>query len=230
MSADQPVDVIVPVYNEEEVLVSFYQRLMALPVALHPIFIDNASTDNSVQILRSFANATVIEHARNEGYGASLRDGMRAATSAKVVIIDADCEYPPEAIPLMLERLDSCDIVYASRFLEPQQTKMPRLKVMGNKMITQLFNRLFRQTLTDLYTGAKAFRREVIADMEMEQTGFEHVLEMAVRWALAGWRFAEIHVTFSPRQTGVSKMAHLSETAKYLYYLCFYYYRLGKKS
>lgn len=222
------VDVIIPVYNEEKILGSFYQRLMALPIPLHPIFIDNASTDNSLQIIKAFPGATVIEHSRNEGYGASLRDGIRSAKADRIVIIDADCEYPPEAIPEMVRRLDDCAIIYASRFLENQQTKMPWLKVLGNRLITQLFNRLFNQHLTDLYTGSKAFRREVVADLPLEQDGFEHVLEFAARLARKGTRIEEMHVLFSPRQTGVSKMSHVNETCKYLYYLFYYHLALGR--
>ena len=222
------VDVIVPVYNEADILESFHRRLMAVPLPLRPIYIDNCSTDGSLAILKAFRDGIVIEHARNEGYGASLRDGIRAATSERIVIIDADCEYPPEAIPEMVRGLDHCDVLYASRFLKHQETRMPWLKVMGNRVITQLFNLLFCQRLTDLYTGAKAFRRDVVADLPMEQDGFEHVLEVAARLAKAGRRFDEIHVTFTPRHTGVSKMSHLQETAKYLLYLCRYRMSLGR--
>ena len=214
-----PVDVIVPVYNEEAALPAFHRRLTGLDLPVRPIYIDNGSTDGSLRLLHSFAGAVVIEHATNEGYGASLRDGIRRATAERIVIIDADCEYPPEAIPEMVSRLDQADVVYASRFLEPQQTRMGWLKVFGNWVITRLFNLLFQQQLTDLYTGAKAFRREVVADLPMEQNGFEHVLEVAARLARADCRFAEVHVTFAPRATGVSKMSHLSETIKYMYYL-----------
>lgn len=216
------IDVVVPVFNEEAVLEEFYRRLCAVPLPLHPIFIDNASTDNSLALIKSFPGVSVIEHSRNLGYGASLRDGILAATADRVVIIDADCEYPPEAIPAMVERLDHCQVVYASRFLERQETRMPWLKVYGNKMLTVLFNRLFRQKLTDLYTGAKAFRRSVVAELPMEQDGFEHVLEMAARLARAGVVIDEVHVTFQPRSTGVSKMSHLQETLKYFYFLMVY--------
>lgn len=223
-----PLDVIVPVFNEEAVLPSFYARLMALPIPLRPIFIDNASTDGSLAILRSFPGAVVIEHVRNEGYGASLRDGIHYATAGRIVIIDADCEYPPEAIPEMVRLLDQYDVVYASRFLQQQETRMSWLKVAGNQVITRLFNLLFAQQLTDLYTGSKAFRREAVANLPMHQNGFEHVLEFAARLARAGRRFTEVHVTFAPRGTGVSKMSHLSETIKYLYYLVVYALTLRK--
>lgn len=222
------IDVVVPVFNEEAVLEEFYRRLSAVPLPLHVIFVDNASTDNSLALIKSFPGASVIEHSRNLGYGASLRDGILAATADRVVIIDADCEYPPEAIPAMVERLDHCQVVYASRFLARQQTRMPWLKVYGNKMLTLLFNRLFRQRLTDLYTGAKAFRRAVVAELPMEQDGFEHVLEMAARLARAGVVIEEIHVTFQPRSTGVSKMSHLQETLKYFYFLMVYAFTLAE--
>jgi glycosyltransferase involved in cell wall biosynthesis len=227
--SNQPIDVIVPVYNEEDVLQEFYRRLSALPLPIHPIFIDNASTDASLRIIKSFSDVTVIEHSRNEGYGASLRDGIRRATSDRVVIIDADCEYPPEAIPELVHRLERCEVIYASRFLEKQQTKMPRLKVFGNKTITCLFNVMYDQHLTDLYTGAKAFRRSVVADLPMQQDGFEHVLEFAARIAKVGVRIEELHVTFQPRKTGSSKMSHLQETVKYCYFLLFYFFTLKKR-
>ena len=142
--------------SEEAALPAFHRRLTGLDIPVRPIYIDNGSTDGSLRLLHSFAGAVVIEHATNEGYGASLRDGIRRATAERIVIIDADCEYPPEAIPEMVSRLDQADVVYASRFLEPQQTRMGWLKVFGNRVITRLFNLLFHQQLTDLYTGAKA--------------------------------------------------------------------------
>ncbi len=227
--SNQPIDVIIPVYNEEDVLEEFYRRLSALTLPIHPIFIDNASTDSSLRILHSFPDVTVIEHSRNEGYGASLRDGIRRSTSDRVVIIDADCEYPPEAIPEMVQRLEHCEVIYASRFLEKQQTKMPRLKVFGNKVITRLFNVLYDQHLTDLYTGSKAFRRSTVADLPMDNDGFEHVLEFAARLAKAGVQIEELHVTFQPRRTGSSKMSHLQETVKYCYFLLNYFFTLRKR-
>ena len=140
---NEQIDVIVPVFNEEDGLPEFVKRLSALPIPVHPIFIDNASTDGSLKILRTVPDATIIEHRHNEGYGASLRDGIRRATASKIVIIDADCEYPPEAIPELAEELDRCDAVYASRFLDKHDQTMPFLKIAGNKIISKSYNILF---------------------------------------------------------------------------------------
>lgn len=225
---NEVVDIIVPVFNEEQGLQEFFQRTAALPLKIHLIFIDNASSDNSLAMLKTYDGATVIEHQYNEGYGASLRDGIRAASSDKIVIIDADCEYPPESIPDMVRELDEHEVVYASRFLEKQQSRMPFLKIFGNKVISRLFNLLFDQQVTDLYTGSKAFRRVVVADLTMDRDGFEHVLEVAARLAKKGVAIHEIPVRFRARQTGNSKMSHLAETLKYLYFLVLYFITISK--
>jgi glycosyltransferase involved in cell wall biosynthesis len=224
------VDIIVPVYNEESGLPEFFRRMTALPLNTRLIFIDNASTDNSLAMLKTCEGATVIEHQCNEGYGASLRDGIRAAGSDKIVIIDADCEYPPESIPDMVKALDEHEVVYASRFLGEQQARMPFLKMFGNRVISRLFNLLFDQQVTDLYTGSKAFRRSTVANLTMDRNGFEHVLEVAARLAKKGVTIHEIPVRFRARQTGTSKMSHLAETLKYLYFLVFYSITIPKSN
>lgn len=222
-------DLIVPVFNEEESLPQFFERLQKLDVRLHVIFVDNASTDGSRDLLDSYPGAKVIKHARNEGYGASLLDGMRAGQSERIAIIDADCEYPPECLPILLKALDEHDVVYASRLLEGGAAAMPWLKALGNRIISGSYNRLFRQNVTDLYTGCKAFRRCCIDGMPLRQPGFEHVLELAVHLAARGYAIREIPVTFAPRHGGKSKMRHGVETAKYVYWLLRYAVMLRKE-
>ena len=215
-------DVIVPVFNEEEILADFYQRICALNLNLNLIFIDNASTDNSVQIIESFADVTIVKHASNEGYGGSLIDGMAYGNSDNIIIIDADCEYPPEAIPTILSALEQHELVYTSRLLQRRSAadaNMPRLKMLGNKIITTLFNRLFNQHTTDLYTGCKGFKRHCIKGVSFQHKGFEHVLEFACKLSQRGYQIVDIPVNFAPRSTGSSKMSHLSETSKFLFLL-----------
>ena len=153
-----------------------------------------------------------------------------ASTSEKILFIDADCEYPPEALPNLVTELDYHRVVYASRFLDQnRRVPMPCLKRAGNKMISGLFNLLFQQQTTDLYTGSKGFQRSVIIDLPMERNGFEHVLEIAARLARRSIRISEIPVEFRPRQTGRAKMKHLPETMKYLYLLLYYFFSLNKQ-
>lgn len=223
---NQTVDIIVPVLNEENILEIFYNRIKSLPLKYNLIFIDNASTDKTVEILKRFEGITVIEHEKNEGYGASICDGIKKSDADVIVIIDADCEYPPECIPELLEKLKNSDVVYASRFLNKKKIfNMPKVKIIGNRIITLIFNFLFNQNVTDLYTGCKAIKRSVLEEMNFERKGFEHVLEMGVLLSKKRVVIDEIHVDFSSRHTGRSKMGHIMETLKFLYLVVYYYLR-----
>ncbi len=225
-SPTEPVDIIVPVLNEEEILQEFHTRIRRLNFPVNLVFVDNASTDKSVDIISSFPDTTLIRHQSNEGYGASLIDGIKASNNSKIVIIDADCEYPPEAIPALVKELDNADVVYTSRFLDNSNTSMPFLKRKGNQIISSLFNLLFKQNVTDLYTGCKAINRSALQGIKLERKGFEHVLELGVKLARNNIKITEIPVVFSPRHTGQAKMKHVSETLKYLYLTFSYYLRV----
>lgn len=222
------IDVIVPVYNEAEALPKFHERLSRTGVNMNLVFVDNASTDDSVAIIRSFPGAQLIEHEKNEGYGGSLIDGMLQTSAPRIVIIDADCEYPPECIPGLLAELEKHDVVYASRLLNKanaDEAGMNPVKMFGNKLISSLFNVLFKQNTTDLYTGCKAMRRECILGMPFKHKGFEHVLELAARLSSRGYVIHDYPVRFEARTTGKAKMKHISETTKYLFLLMALYFR-----
>jgi dolichol-phosphate mannosyltransferase len=222
---NETIDVVVPVLNEVEMLPFFLGRIETLGLPLKLIFIDNGSTDGTIEFLKSKPGIILIGHGQNLGYGQSLIDGLLRSTSEKVVIIDADCEYPPEAIPSLLDSLKTFPIVYASRFLSGGRVDMSRSRKWGNKSLTILFNLLYHQNLTDLYTGMKALRREAVQGFPFKRSGFEHVVELAACLANRGYRIAEIPVSYTPRQTGRSKMWHLTETLKALALMI--YYRLA---
>jgi len=224
MSSQKILDIIVPVYNEEEILQEFHHRLMSLNLDLNVVYIDNCSTDRSVEIIESFESVTLVKHEKNEGYGGSIIDGIAHSSHDKIIIIDADCEYPPEALPELAARLDQVAVVYTSRFLAANNNFMPRLKRYGNQLISALFNRLFHQQVTDLYTGCKGFKRSALDGITLERKGFEHVLELAVKFARKDYQIHEISIDFTPRHTGEAKMKHLSETLKYLYLTIYYYF------
>jgi dolichol-phosphate mannosyltransferase len=221
---DHSVAIVVPVYNEEACVDDFYARVANAGYANSLIFVDNASTDGTVNRLRMLGDVRIIRHDRNLGYGASIRDGI-AASRGDVVIIDADLEYPPEAISELIDALKTHPVVLASRFLDGRPTGMPVIRRLGNRVISGIFNVLFRQQVTDLYTGMKALRREVISGLDLRQDGFEHVLELSAQVAVAGYRIHEIPVTYTPRAKGVSKMKHLPETLKYLWLVLHYRYQ-----
>lgn len=225
----QAVDVIIPVYNEEEALPAMLEQLLKLPVEVHPIFIDNGSTDNSLAILDSLDGVTVIRHRVNRGYGASLRAGINRSTSDKIIIIDADGEYSPQVIPALLEALDRYEVVHTSRFIGGENHDITWVKYAGNRLITTIFNFLFRQKLTDLYTGCKGYQRQRVASLEMKRNGFEHVLEVSARLVRQSVQIKEVPVRYQERKRGVSKMNHVLETAKYLGLVVYYALTLSRR-
>ncbi len=219
------IDVVVPVLNELDMLPRFLERVRALPLPLHLIFVDNGSTDGTLPFLREQTDVQLIEHGQNLGYGRSLADGLLASTAPRVIILDADCEYPPEAIPALLTALEQTAMVYASRFLNARQVAMAPLRRWGNRGLTALFNLLYGQQLTDLYTGMKALRRSAFTGLTFTRGGFEHVMELSAKVARRGVHIGEVPVAYTPRQTGRSKMQHVPEFLKAVG--CLLYYRGG---
>jgi glycosyltransferase involved in cell wall biosynthesis len=213
------VDIVVPVHNEEMHIDEFIARVDALGLREALIFVDNASTDGTVLCIERHTGVRLVRHDKNAGYGASIRDGITGAQAAVIVIIDADLEYPPEAIPQLLTAIDNHAVVYGSRFLGNLRPDMPWVRRFGNTVISKLFNVLFRQATTDLYTGMKALRREVVQSLALSRNGFEHVAEMGVQLAQAGHHIYEIPVSYAPRTRGVSKMRHMRETSKYIWFI-----------
>ena len=223
------VDVIVPVYNEEAGIDEFYRRVSRAGYGAGLVFVDNASTDRTVDRLQKYPGVRIIRHESNMGYGGSIRDGIAESGADAIVIIDADLEYPPEAIPELLSALTHHSVVYASRFLGGRPSGMPLIRRIGNRAISGIFNLLFAQKTTDLYTGMKAIRREALRGIELQQNGFEHVLELSARLAVAGHRIHEIPVTYTPRAVGVSKRQHIPETLKYLWLVARYRLQLSRR-
>ncbi len=218
------VDIIVPVHNEEASIDEFYTRVSRLGYAGSLIFVDNASTDGTLERLARYP-VRVIRHASNLGYGASVRDGYAASNSDVVVIIDADLEYPPERIPALLAAVADDHVVYCSRFLGSAPPRMPVLRRLGNRLVSGLYNVLFGQRTTDFYTGMKAFRRDQLAIETLRKDGFEHGPELGALIYLSGHRIREIPVEYTPRRRGRSKMRHIPEFAKFVFYLLLYWWR-----
>lgn len=226
MGSTPTVDIVVPIYDEEENVAELLRRLRAACPAATLIFVDNASTDRTCEILQAEPDVTLIRHTRNLGYGQSLMDGVRAGKGEKVVMIDADLEYLPEDVPAIVAALDREGAVYGSRFLGPDEARMGWQRHTGNRIVTALFNAFFAQRISDVYTGIRGFRREVLDVDACRRPGFDFILELSAVTARRGTRIAEVPAGYHPRQRGVSEMNHLREFVKFLYLVV--YHRLTR--
>jgi glycosyltransferase involved in cell wall biosynthesis len=204
----EDVDIVVPIWNEVSCVDDLIDRLGRACPGARLIFVDNGSKDGTLERLAA-RGAEVIRHARNEGYGKSLRDGIEAGRRPVVLTIDADLEYPPETVPRLLAALEESPVAYGSRFIpDPPLMSFPRR--LGNQALTALFNIGCGQRITDLYTGIKAFRREALGSLPFRESGFVFVVEFAVR-ASRVCRIADVPVEYHPRVKGRSKMRHVAE-------------------
>lgn len=220
------MDVVVPIYDEEANVPDLLRRLRAACPEARLIFVDNASTDRTVELLEAEPDVLLVRHDANLGYGRSLIDGVRAGQGEKVVMLDADLEYLPEDVPAIVAKLDHADAVYGSRILGPDRGDMGAPRYWGNRFLTALFNLLFGQRMTDIYTGIRGFRRSVLDPDTYRRMGFDYILELTAVTARRGGRIDEVPAGYHPRKRGVSEMNHLREFTKFLYLVV--YHRLTR--
>ena len=188
------------------------------------LFVDNASTDGTVARILGHG-ARLVRHTHNEGYGASIRDGIAATSGELIIVIDADLEYPPEAIPAIVDALATHPVVYASRFLGTTAPDMPAIRRLGRPGGDGPLRPALLQHTTDLQTGMKGLRRSALPLATLRRPGFEHTVELGAMIALAGHRIHDVPVEYAPRQLGRSKMRHVPEVAKLLSLLVGYWAR-----
>jgi len=213
------VDIVVPVFNEEAYIDELIARIEKLGLSDSLIFVDNGSTDGTVDRILRHREVRLVRHEQNQGYGASIRHGIEFGDAEIVVIIDGDLEYQPEEIPLLLDSLSEHPVVFCSRWLRPENNPALYLRRFGNRTMTTLFNWLYGQRVTDLYTGMKGFRRDALPLHSLTRNGFEHAVEFAAMTAMSGHNIHEIPVEYRPRQLGDSKMRHVPEALKLGFFL-----------
>jgi glycosyltransferase involved in cell wall biosynthesis len=198
------LSVVMPCYNETATIQQIVKRVLASPHTAELLIIDDDSTDGTRDILKTFTDARVrvFFQPENRGKGAAIRRGFQEATAEFVIVQDADLEYNPVDYELILEPLlaGDADVVFGSRF----QSGRPRRVLyfwhsVGNRLLTLLSNMFTDLNLTDMETCYKAFRREVIQGITLEQDRFGIEPEMTAKIAAGGWRVWEVGISYSGR-------------------------------
>ena len=188
LPADFVLSVVIPVYNEAKTLEKVIARVRETHLPMEIICVDDGSRDGTREVLERLANEQDIKavfHEKNQGKGAALRTGFLEATGDVVVVQDADMEYDPQDIRLLLQPIleNSADVVYGSRFSGPERAVSPLWHLAANKLITNLFNVFHGHRFTDVETCYKLFRRELIQEVapKLREKRFGIELEMTAR-------------------------------------------------
>lgn len=214
------LSVIIPVYNEIATIEEIIRRVSATRLPDEIIVIDDASTDGSRSLLHKISSQhseiRLILHDNNQGKGSAVRTGIHAAIGDLILIQDADLEYDPRDYPALLKPIkeDLADVVYGSRFLgAPRRTTM-FWHMLANKLLTLMTNILYNSMLSDMETGYKLFRREIIQPIPLHSKGFEFEPEVTSKLLKRGIRIYEVPISFNPREYEEGKKIVLGDAFK----------------
>jgi glycosyltransferase involved in cell wall biosynthesis len=203
------ISVVVPVYNEAQTIRSILDRVEAvsLPFDKEIIVIDDCSSDGTREILMNHeckckANFRVVCHETNKGKGAALQSGFAVVAGDIIIIQDADLEYDPSEYPKLVQPIldNKADVVYGSRFMggEPHRVLFFWHSV-GNRFLTLLSNMFTNLNLTDMETCYKAFRKEVLMQIDIRENRFGFEPEITAKVAKLGCRIYEVGISYSGR-------------------------------
>jgi glycosyltransferase involved in cell wall biosynthesis len=200
------LSVVVPVYNEAATLREVIRKLLQVPCLLEIIIVDDCSTDGTREQATQLAEANqqvrVIRHERNSGKTAALRTGFALTKGAIVIVQDADLEYDPADIyGVILPILQGhADVVFGSRFLVRRAARVLYFyHYLANKFLTYLSNALTNLNMTDVETGYKAFRGEIIRNLTIVSSGFGFEVEVVAKIAKLKLAIYEVPISYYGR-------------------------------
>ena len=200
------LSVVVPVYNEEATLGEVVRKLLKVPCLLEIIIVDDCSTDGTGQLAQQLAETNpqvrVIRHERNAGKTAALRTGFALTTGQIVIVQDADLEYDPAEIYGVIRPIlqGHADVVFGSRFLVRRAARVLYFyHYLANKFLTYLSNALTNLNMTDVETGYKAFRGEIIRNLTIVSSGFGFEVEVVAKIAKLKIAIYEVPISYYGR-------------------------------
>jgi glycosyltransferase involved in cell wall biosynthesis len=198
------VSIIIPVYNEKSTIEEILRRVKAEEIATEILVIDDGSIDGTRDILANLeqdSQVRVLLHDRNRGKGAAVRTGFQNATGEVFLIQDADLEYDPRDYPTLIKPIEEgiADVVYGSRFLGGPRRTVMFWHMVANKLLTFMTNLLYNTILSDMETGYKVFKREIVDGMQIHANSFDFEPEFTAKILKKKVRVYEVPISFNPR-------------------------------
>jgi glycosyltransferase involved in cell wall biosynthesis len=204
------LSVIIPIYNEISTINTLLERVIATKLAGEIILIDDGSNDGTREVLAALEGTQgirVIFHPKNQGKGAAVRSGISMASGDVVLIQDADLEYDPRDYPMLLKPIEEgkADVVYGSRFMGGPRRVTMFWHMLANKLLTLTTNLLYDTILSDMETGYKVFRREILHNIKLRANRFDFEPEFTAKILKQKVRIFEVPISFNPRDYAEGK-------------------------
>lgn len=202
------LSILIPIYNEKATVLEIVQRVQAVPFEKEIIAVDDGSTDGTRDLLPQVVKngVIVLYHERNQGKGAAIQTGLKRATGDIIVIQDADMEYDPRDYKQLIDPIieGRAKVVYGSRFLGPRMA-MFFWHMLANKALTLMTNLLYDAILSDMETGYKAFRADVIKGMTLRSRRFDFEPEVTAKVLKQRIRIFEVPISYYGREYSEGK-------------------------
>ena len=219
------LSVVIPVYNEAETILQILKKVEEASFDKEIVVVDDASTDKTRQLLEKFGEGIkVLFHETNQGKGAAIRTALSHVTGDIVIIQDADLEYDPSEYPQLIAPIleGKADVVYGSRFLGRPHRVLLFWHSVGNKILTTLSNMLTNLNLTDMETGYKVFRAEVLRRIKIESKRFGFEPEITAKIAKLGCRIYEVPISYWGRDYSEGKKINWTDGIAAIYWIIWY--------
>ncbi|MFC2053767.1 glycosyltransferase family 2 protein [Chloroflexota bacterium] len=221
------LSVIIPAYNEKNTINEILIRVQAIDMVDEIIVVDDGSIDGTREILEEMDGVgpiRVVYHKKNRGKGAAVVTGIKNSVGDVILIQDADLEYDPRDYPELLKPIEekNADVVYGSRFLGGPRRPTMFWHMVANKILTLMTNILYDNILTDMETGYKVFRRDVVRDMTIHARRFNFEPEFTAKIMKRKVRIFEVPISFNPRDYDEGKKIKLKDAVEAVWTLIKY--------
>ncbi len=210
------LSVIIPVFNECNTIREIVRRVMESSFVNEIVIVDDDSMDGTREILEDFKSnrmIRVILHDKNMGKGAAVRTGINAVKGDLIIIQDADLEYDPRDYPKLLQPIQEniADVVYGSRFLGGARRPIHFWNMVANKILIFTTNILYNNILSDMETGYKLFKKNMVKDLQIKANGFDFEPEFTAKLLKRRIRIYEVPIRFNPRLYSEGKKIKLTD-------------------